>query len=90
MIKSGQSGASTTAGISGTASLSTVSNKKLATNEQLEDIGTSGGDWADDDVQIEGDEDNMNRESMTSNQDEPGEGWGDTDLELPPDLVRKK
>ena len=29
----------------------------------------------------------MNRDNAKNNQDEQGEGWGDSELELPPDLV---
>ena len=60
---------------------------KLAADVRYEDAATSGGDWADDEVQMELDEDDAGREGISGGQDEQGEGWGDTDLELPPDLV---
>ncbi|CAF1160102.1 unnamed protein product [Rotaria sp. Silwood1] len=50
---------------------------------------TSGRDWVYDEVQIEGDEDDLNRKNLNNNQDEHDEGWGDTEIELPPDLTRK-
>ena len=60
---------------------------KLAADVRYEDAATSGGDWADDEVQMELDEDDVGRSGISAGQDEQGEGWGDTDLELPPDLV---
>jgi hypothetical protein len=60
---------------------------KLAANLHIDETGTSGGDWADDDVQMELDDDDINKEHRNSNQDEQGEGWGDSEIELPPDLV---
>ena len=29
----------------------------------------------------------MNKDNFKNNQDEQGEGWGDSEIELPPDLV---
>jgi hypothetical protein len=60
---------------------------KLAANLHIDETGTSGGDWADDDVQMELDDDDINKDHRNSNQDEQGEGWGDSEIELPPDLV---
>ncbi|CAF1513105.1 unnamed protein product, partial [Rotaria sp. Silwood1] len=62
---------------------------KFALNLHLDETATSGEDWADDEEQIEGDEDDLNRENLNNNQDEQDEGWGDTEIELPPDLTRK-
>lgn len=82
MIK-GNQGTTTT-----TANLTSNITTKLAANLHIDETVTSGGDWADDEVQIEGDDDDIiNRDNITNNQDEQGEGWGDTDIELPPDLV---
>ncbi|CAF4662195.1 unnamed protein product, partial [Rotaria sp. Silwood2] len=69
-----------------TTSLSSTITTKLAANAHIDETGTSGGDWADDEVQVELDEDDMNRENLNTDQDEQGEGWGDTAIELPPDL----
>ncbi|CAF5185368.1 unnamed protein product, partial [Rotaria sp. Silwood1] len=33
------------------------------------------------------DEDDLNRENRNDNQDEQDEGWGDTEIGLPPGLV---
>ncbi|CAF4750780.1 unnamed protein product [Rotaria sp. Silwood1] len=35
------------------------------------------------------DEDDLNRKNLNNNQDEHDKGWGDTEIELPPDLTRK-
>ncbi|CAF4864256.1 unnamed protein product, partial [Rotaria sp. Silwood1] len=69
-----------------TTGLSSNITTKLAPNLPIDETVTSGGDWADDEVQMELDEDDMNRENLHANQEEQGEGWGDTELELPPDL----
>ncbi|CAF5146905.1 unnamed protein product, partial [Rotaria sp. Silwood1] len=37
-------------------------------------IRTSSEDWADDEGQIEGDDDDLNRENLNSNQDEQDDG----------------
>jgi hypothetical protein len=36
---------------------------------------------------MELDDDDINKGNLNSNQDEQGEGWGDSEIELPPDLV---
>ncbi|CAF1560151.1 unnamed protein product [Rotaria sp. Silwood1] len=60
---------------------------KLALNLHINETATNGEDLADDEEQIEGDEDDLNRENLNNNQDEQDEGWGDTEIELLPDLV---
>jgi hypothetical protein len=79
MIKGNQP--STTAGL--TSNITT----KLAANAHIDETIASGGDWADDEGQMELDDDENNKENPRANQDDIGEGWGDTDLELPADLV---
>jgi len=80
MIKGNQP-AATTAGL--TSNITT----KLAANVHIDETVTSGGDWADDEPQMELDDDDMNKDNLHGNQDEQGEGWDDTNIELPPDLV---
>ncbi len=72
---------------SATTGLTSNITTKLAANVHIDETGTSGGDWADDDVQVELDEDDINKGNVHNNQDEQGEGWGDSEIELPPDLV---
>ncbi|CAF5113201.1 unnamed protein product [Rotaria sp. Silwood1] len=43
--------------------------------------------WTGDEVPIENDDDDLNRENLNNNQDEQDEGWGDREIELPPGLV---
>ena len=70
------------------AGLTSNITTKLAANLHIDETNASGGDWADDEVQVELDQDDMNADQLRGNADEQGEGWGDTDLELPADLVR--
>ncbi|CAF5159538.1 unnamed protein product, partial [Rotaria sp. Silwood1] len=46
---------------------------KLAANLHIDEKAISGEDWTDDEVEIEGDEDDLNRENLNNNQDEQGE-----------------
>jgi coatomer protein complex subunit alpha (xenin) len=70
-----------------TTGLTTNITSKLTANVHIDETATSGGDWADDEVQMELDDDDINKGNLNSNQDEQGEGWGDSEIELPPDLV---
>lgn len=65
----------------------TTAPTKLAADVGIGETVTSGGDWADEEVQIEGDDDEMGRDNLNDNGDEQGEGWDNTVIELPPDLV---
>ena len=78
----------TTSSTSATTGLTSNITTKLAANLHIDETNASGGDWADDEVQVELDQDDMNADHLHGNTDEQGEGWGDTDLELPADLVR--
>ena len=79
IVKGSQSTTTTTASSGGPVS---SAKTKLAAAEAMDDAAVaSGGDWADDEVQVEVDEDGE------TNRDEQGEGWGDTELDLPADLV---
>ncbi|CAF3332517.1 unnamed protein product [Rotaria sp. Silwood2] len=49
---------------------------KLAANLHIDEKAISGRDWADDEVKIEGDEDDLNRENLNNNQNEQGEAVG--------------
>lgn len=64
-----------------------IGKTKWATSEQLEDLATTGGNWADDEIPVEMDDEDGQRENLTDNNDEQGEGWRDTELHLPADLV---
>jgi coatomer protein complex subunit alpha (xenin) len=46
---------------SATTGLTSNITTKLAANVHIDETGTSGGDWADDDVQVELDEDDINK-----------------------------
>ena len=70
-----------------TAGLTTTLPTKLAADAGIGDTATSGGDWADDDVQMEADDDDNGRGNVNDNPDEQGEGWDNEVIELPPDLV---
>lgn len=62
----------------------------FAAADQIDDVRTSGGDWADDDVQMEDDEDGIReREAIDGNGDEQGGGWEGAEIEIPADLVNK-
>lgn len=78
----------TTSSTSTSTGLTSNITTKLAANLHIDETNASGGDWADDEVQVELDQDEMNADPLHGNADEQGEGWGDTDLELPADLVR--
>jgi len=59
----------------------------FAAADQIDDVRTSGGDWADDDVQMEDDEDGIRgREAIEGNGDEQGGGWEGAEIEIPADL----
>jgi hypothetical protein len=79
MIKGNQQAAET--------GLTSQITTKLAPNVHIDETVTSGGDWADDDAQMELDEDDRIKDHLNPNSDEQGEGWGDSEIELPPDLV---
>lgn len=70
-----------------TSGLASNITTKFATNVHIDETEATGGDWADDDVQMEADEDGVNRDNSNGNPDEQGEGWGDSEIELPADLV---
>ena len=70
-----------------TTGLTSNIKTKLAADVHIDETGASGGDWADDEVQMELDDDDGNKENLHGNSDEQGEGWGDSEIELPPDLV---
>ncbi|CAF1293554.1 unnamed protein product [Rotaria sp. Silwood1] len=57
--------------------------------ERMKFLRQCNQNWGYDEVQIEGDEDDLNRENRNDNQDEQDEGWGDTEIGLPPGLTRK-
>ena len=81
MIKGSQQASMTKTG------LTVTSKTKFGPDLAIEEIATSGGDWDDDNVQVELDEDAADQDNLVNNQDEQGEDWGDTEIELPPDLV---
>ncbi|CAF3789144.1 unnamed protein product [Rotaria sp. Silwood1] len=70
-----------------TADLRSNITTKLAVNLHIDETATSGGDWTHHEVQIEGDKDDLNRENLNNNQDKQDDGRGDTEIELPLDLV---
>ncbi|CAF4200284.1 unnamed protein product, partial [Adineta steineri] len=71
-----------------TTGSSTTTAPKFGANVNIDESATTGGDWADDDAQMELDDDDFTKEKGRGNQDEneTGEGWGDSELELPADL----
>ncbi|CAF3824980.1 unnamed protein product, partial [Rotaria magnacalcarata] len=69
-----------------TAILGSTTSSKLDATINIDETEHSGGFWADEEGQIELGEDDIDRKNPQTNQDEQGEGWGDTDIELPADL----
>ncbi|CAF5122101.1 unnamed protein product, partial [Rotaria sp. Silwood1] len=48
--------------------------EKFAVNLHIDETATSGLDWVYDEVQIESDEDDLNKENLNNNQDEQDDG----------------
>jgi hypothetical protein len=80
MIQGNQPSTTTSVGL--TSTLKT----KFVADDHIGETANEGGDWADDEAQMELDDDDMNKDTK-NNQDEQGEGWGDSEIELPPELV---
>lgn len=64
----------------------TATKTKFGFQDQTDEVVNSAGDWTGDDIAVEIDDDDTNRENLVSNQDEQGEGWEDTNIEIPTDL----
>ena len=86
-IFKGNAGGAGGAAATTTANLVPTGRTAFAAADHHDDGEATGGDWADDDVQMEPDEDGLGRKDAAhGDQDDQGEGWGDTELDLPADI----
>jgi hypothetical protein len=69
-----------------TPGLTSNTKPRFTADDNIEETGTEGGYWAEDEIPMELEEDGIPKQSK-NNQDEQGEGWGDSEIELPADLV---